>query len=203
MDHMKKLPLSFYQQKDVVSLSQQLLGKFLFTYIDNILTGGMIVETEAYAGEFDRASHAYRCKKTKRNSVMFENGGVAYIYICYGIHHLVNVVTNIKNIPHAILIRAIEPIKGVKKMLERRKFSQKKYNLTSGPGALTKSLAITKDNHNGTSLIDSSLFITFGKKITKDNIISSPRIGVSYAKEDAYLPWRFRIKNNPWTSRAN
>lgn len=194
------LPSSFYLDHDVVKIAKKLLGKYVFTYSNNQLTGGMIVETEAYSGTDDKACHAYKGIPTKRTEPMFENGGIAYVYLCYGMHFLLNVVTNKKNIPHAVLIRAIEPKIGLDIMLKRRNKKIIDRTLTAGPGALSQALNITKkDNYK--SFLSSSIWIEDKNIIINDeDIISSKRIGVSYAKEDALLPWRFRIKNNNWTS---
>ena len=199
---MKGLPLSFYQQDDVVKLSKELLGKFLFTNFNDQLTAGMIVETEAYHGAEDRASHAYGMRRTKRTEIIFREGGYGYVYLCYGIHSLLNIVTNQINIPHAILIRAIEPTVGLEIMLERRNKAKIDYTLTAGPGALTQALGISTI-HTGISMGGPDLWIEdHGVIISPEEIVESPRVGVDYAGEDALLPWRFRIKNNPWTSRA-
>jgi DNA-3-methyladenine glycosylase len=199
---MKKLPLSFYQQDDVIRLSQELLGKFLFTNFDEQLTGGMIVETEAYHGAEDRASHAFGMRRTKRTETNFRQGGYGYVYLCYGLHSLFNIVTNEIDIPHAVLIRAIEPTDGIDIMLKRRGRNKIDRALTAGPGALTQALGIQLI-HNGISMLGPNLWIEDrGIQIDPDNIIASPRVGVDYAGDDATLPWRFRIKNNPWTSRA-
>jgi DNA-3-methyladenine glycosylase len=192
---MKVLSLDYYKHPDVLFLSQDLLGKFLFTQIGSDLTGGMIIETEAYRAPDDRASHAYANRKTKRNAVMFNEGGVAYVYLCYGIHALFNVVTGSEGTPHAILIRALEPVTGVNKMLERRKKTKLVRGLTHGPGALSQALGITT-KHNGQSLAGPTIWIEDqGVVISPKEIITSSRIGVDYAGEDALLPWRFCIKN--------
>ena len=140
---MTKLTRDFYERDDVLVISRDLLGKRLCTDIDGSLTTGIIIETEAYAGVTDRASHAYQGKRTSRTEIKYANGGTAYINICYGIHHLFNVVTNVEGIPHAILIRAIEPKDGIDIMLKRRKMTQPLIRLTSGPGVLSQALGIT------------------------------------------------------------
>lgn len=196
------LPLSYFQQTDVLELSQQLLGKYLFTFIDQSLTGGMIVETEAYRGPEDRASHAFGQRRTNRNSVMYNRGGCVYVYICYGLYPLLNVVTNQEEIPHAILIRAIEPTEGLGVMLKRRNKTKLDHSLTAGPGALAIALGITK-NLNGQLLSGPEIWIENRHiSVETDKILATPRVGIDYAGEDAKLPWRFRIKNNPYTSRA-
>lgn len=190
-----KLPLSFYQGEDVLEISRQLLGKFLFTNFNNFLTGGIILETEAYRAPDDRASHAYGMRRTKRNEAMYLAGGISYVYLCYGIHPLFNVVTHREGIPHAILIRSIAPKVGIEKILERRGKEKMSSKLTSGPGTLTQALGITI-SHNMLSLIDSPIWIEdSGIEIKENEIVSSTRIGVEYAGEDALLPWRFNIKD--------
>jgi DNA-3-methyladenine glycosylase len=200
---MPKIPLSYYLQEDVVAISKDLLGKFLFTNIhDEGITGGMIVETEAYAGAIDKASHAHGNRMTNRTKVMYEEGGVAYVYFIYGMYNLFNIITNSGGIPHAILIRAIEPTEGIDIMLKRRKMDTLKRNLTAGPGTLTQALGITREQ-NGLSLLEDTIWLEDrGVHLKEKNIIASPRVGVAYAEEHAELPWRFRIKDNKWTSPA-
>ncbi len=200
---MSKLPKSFYLNENVLEVSEKLLGKFLCTKIDGVLTSGIIVETEAYNGISDKASHAFGNRRTKRTEIMFGEGGVSYVYLCYGIYSLFNVVTNLKENPHAVLIRGIEPIDGIEKMLERRDKSKLETNLTSGPGILSKALGINFREHNGLDLQKDEIWIeSRGVEISKNEILKSPRVGVDYAEEDAKLPWRFRIKNNKWVSKA-
>ena len=213
IDKIQLLPKSFYKQADVVQISKDLLGKYLFTYIEDCWTGGIIVETEAYCGATDKACHAYQNKRTKRTETMFQQGGISYVYLCYGIHSLFNVVTNVKDQADAILIRAIEPRFGIDKMLERRKMERTKKGInrrmTAGPGCLTQALGIDT-SMNGLALDGPLLYIAdecpqngIKSKTYKDKeIIASSRIGIGYAEEDALLPWRFRITNNKWTSLA-
>lgn len=199
---MKRLPISFYRQSDVLKLSKELLGKFLFTCLEGSLTGGMIVETEAYHGAEDKASHAYGMRKTKRTEVIYRKGGCCYVYLCYGLHSMLNIVTNEQDIPHAVLIRAIEPTQGIEIMVQRRRKSKADRTLTAGPGAVAKALGISTA-HSGTLLEGPEIWIEdHGINIDKKDIIASPRVGVEYSEEHALLPWRFRIKGNPWTSRA-
>ena len=190
----KKLPLSFYLQDDVLAISRQLLGKYLFTCFDGYLTGGMIIETEAYRAPDDRASHAFGMRRTRRNEVMYLEGGVCYIFLCYGKHSLFNIVTNQHGIPHAILIRALKPTTGIGKMLERRHKIKADKNLTSGPGSLTQALGLST-KHNGLSLSGPEIWVQDNGVIVLDeNVITSPRVGIDYAGEDALLPWRFLLK---------
>lgn len=187
----------------MLSISRELLGKFLVTKIGGeTVTGGMIVETEAYHGPEDKASHAYNNRFTPRTSIMYEEGGVAYVYFCYGIHYLFNVVTNIKGVPHAVLVRALEPSDGIELMMKRRKKEQFTQLLAAGPGSVCQALGITKAQ-NGLSLLSDEIWIEDrGKLSMPDDIIASPRVGVAYAAEHAELPWRFRIKGNKFSSPA-
>ena len=197
---MKKLPRSFYQREDVLVIAQELLGKILVTKRNGIVTSGRIVEVEAYAGIHDKASHASGGRRTERNRVMYANGGLAYIYLCYGIHHLFNVVTNGEDTPHAILIRALEPLVGIETMLERTGKKVPDNTLTRGPGNLSKALNLHV-SHSGTSLSSRELFIADdGFVYNPKQIASSRRIGVDYAGTDALLPYRFYVKGNPHVS---
>jgi DNA-3-methyladenine glycosylase len=197
-----KLGIDFYLNDDTISIGKKLLGKYLFTNIDGKLTGGMIVETESYIGPEDKACHAYDNKKTPRNDAMFEKGGIAYVYLCYGMHSLLNVVTNKKGCPHAVLIRAIEPLYGIDTMLKRRKKQILSRQLTAGPGAMTKALGISKEQNKLSFLGDIIWIEDRNVKIANKEIICSKRVGIDYAEEYKNMPWRFRIKNSSWTSLA-
>ena len=198
---MRKLKIEFYQRPDVVQIAKELLGKILITKWNGIETSGRIVEVEAYNGVIDKASHASGGRRTNRNEIMYGAGGFAYVYLCYGIHHLFNVVTNKKETPHAILIRALDPIKGIDVMLERTGKKQLDNTLTKGPGNVSKALGISFRQHSGRSLLSNELFIAEdGFVVNKKDIGASPRIGVDYAGEDALLPFRFFIKGNPFVS---
>ncbi len=189
-----KLPLSFYCRNDVVLIAKELLGKFLVTRIDGIKTAGIITETEAYNGETDRASHAFGGRRTARTEVMYSEGGTAYVYLCYGIHSLFNVVTNKKNIPHAVLIRAIYPVEGFEKMLSRRRRPKAtEADLCIGPGTVSQALGIHFSD-TGKSLLGNEIWIEDRKfRIPDSKIITGPRVGVDYAGKDALLPYRFRV----------
>jgi DNA-3-methyladenine glycosylase len=194
------LSRDFYIHDDVVEISRNLLGKVLYTSIDNQVTAGKIVETEAYCGMSDRASHAYPNRKTRRNSIMFEEGGAAYVYMIYGIHYLFNVVTGAKDVPKAVLIRALEPVEGIDIMCLRRDRVHPA-KITSGPGSLSRALGINLDLY-GSSLQSGRIWIAdHGEVIPGRDIVSTTRIGVDYAGEDARLPWRFYLRDNPWISR--
>lgn len=196
------LPEEFYLREDVVTIAKDLLGKLIETRIDGVLTSGIIVETEAYAGVKDKASHAFGDRRTKRTEVMYSKGGTAYVYLCYGIHHLFNVVTNVKDIPHAVLVRAVEPVDGIETMLRRRGKEKLQPQLTAGPGAMSQALGITT-NYTGVSLLNSEILIKdIGKAIPAKNIVSGTRVGVAYAGEDAYAPYRFSIKTNKYVSKG-
>lgn len=197
---MQKLSLSFYKRADVQLIARELLGKLLVSRFNNIYTVGRIIETEAYAGETDRASHAYAGRRTARTEVMYGSPGKAYVYLCYGIHHLFNVVTNMEGIPHAVLVRAIEPVEGIPVMLNRTGKSHAGQGPGRGPGNCSKALGITT-LHSGVDLTGDTLFIARDKISDQPlDIGASPRIGVDYAGEDALLPWRFFVRGHPGLS---
>jgi len=192
----KKLGPDFYLRNNVLQIAGELIGKLLVTNIDRQLTSGLIVEVEAYNGVIDKASHAYGGKRTKRNEVMYSDGGLAYVYLCYGIHHLFNVVTNKKDTPQAILIRGVVPMDGIDILLERRKQDAVNNKTANGPGTLSAALGI-KTSHSGLSLYDNEIWLEDrGIVFKKKDILTSPRIGVDYAGEDAKLPYRFRLKED-------
>ncbi len=200
----EKLTASFYSREDVVQIAKELLGKHLVTNFEGQRTAGKIVETEAYRGPDDKACHAWMNRRTARTEIMFAEGGHAYVYLCYGIHHLFNIVTGKKDMAHAVLIRAVEPVENVGLMLARRNMSKPTYNLTAGPGSLTTALGI-HTGHTGISLVSNGTPIwleDIGEKISEENIIASPRVGVDYAGECALWDWRFRVKGSKWTSKA-
>jgi len=197
-----KLDKSFYSGNDPVPVAKALLGKVLCTNFDGILTSGKIVETEAYNGRTDKACHSHIHGRTERTKIMFGEPGIAYVYLCYGIHHLFNVVTNSEGNADAVLIRGIEPIDGINTILERRNKSKLERSVGGGPGIASQALGITTENY-GENLLDNLIWIEDrGIKISSSQIIASPRVGVDYAGNDAKLPWRFRIKSNKFTSPA-
>ncbi len=197
-----KLPADFYRQADVVHISRELLGKVLVTNVNGQRTAAMIVETEAYAGENDRASHAYNGRSTSRTEIMYRAGGVSYVYLIYGLHVLFNVVTNKAGIPDAVLIRAVQPLEGLDIMLARRKMSSIKPTLSNGPGKLTRALGIDLSFY-GLPLTGDTIWIEDrGLHIPAQRIASGPRIGVAYAGTDASRPWRFWIRDNPFVSKS-
>jgi DNA-3-methyladenine glycosylase len=196
---MKKLPLSFYLRDDVVAIARELLGKVLVTAWDGELTSGRIVETEAYAGEQDRASHASK-GRTERTEVMFGPGGRAYVYLCYGIHQMFNIVTSKEGEPHAILIRAVEPVEGKDIMLQRTGKKKWDETITSGPGRVGKAFGF-HTSQCGVDLTSNELYIADDGFVVKEkDVVSSPRIGVDYAGEHAEWHYRFYLKNNPYIS---
>ncbi len=192
-----KLPVSFYRQKNVTKAAKALLGKLLVTTFDGILTAGRITETEAYNGINDKASHAWNGRRTRRTETMYAAGGVSYVYLCYGIHHLFNVVTNEAEIPHAVLIRSIEPVFGINTMLQRTGKKVAAPAFAKGPGNVSKALGI-KTGHTGMDLQNKEIFIADdGYPVNPKQIIATPRIGVDYAAEDALLPYRFVLNICP------
>jgi len=190
------LGTDFYQRSDVVEISRDLLGKVLCTESAGERTSAIILETEAYAGESDKASHAFGGRRTRRTEPMYADGGIAYVYLCYGIHHLFNVVTNLRDIPQAVLIRAAAPLDGTDIMLERRGKSRVDRSLLGGPGSLSKALSI-KTELTGCSLAGPPVWIEDrGISIDADAVQALPRVGIDYAQEDAARPYRFIA---PWS----
>lgn len=198
-----KLPLEFYRQEDVVSIARQLLGKHVYSLIDGKLTGGIIVETEAYRGPDDRGSHAHNNRRTPRNEMMYSAGGVAYMYICYGIHDMLNIVTGTDGMSHAALIRAIEPTEGLDTMRIRRGINDQDRRLCQGPGALAKALGLTK-LHNGADLQGDAIWLSDeGTIYNDDQVVASARIGMNFDGPYKTIPWRFYVKGNPFVSRPH
>ena len=198
----KRLSPEYYHSTDVTGVARDLLGKFLCTNIGGSLCSGMIVETEAYRGPDDRACHAFNDRRTPRTEVMFQPGGVAYIYVCYGLHHLMNVVTAPEGQAHAVLIRALEPADGIDIMAERRQMELHDNRLTKGPGALSVALGL-KNHMTGSSLIHKSSPVWIedrGVAFTSDEICISKRIGVESAGDAAHWPWRFFVRGNRYVS---
>ena len=198
-----KLPDHYYYSSDVLALARDLIGKYLFTNINGVITGGYIVESEAYNGAIDRASHAFGNKLTPRTKTMFMQGGVAYVYLCYGIHEMFNIVTSAEGEPHAILIRAIEPTDGLDEMLLRRKMSLVKPTITSGPGSVAKAMGISR-KINAFSLQSDTIWLEDRGLCFPDEAIAAvARVGVDYAGDDAILPYRFYLKGNIYVSKPN
>ena len=190
---MKTLEASFYRRDDILAISRELLGKVLCSRIDGVITRAVITETEAYDGPTDRASHAYNNRRTKRTEPLFHGGGIAYVYLCYGIHHLFNVVSNVADRPHAILVRAGVPLEGLPTMLKRRNRPRDDGRLMAGPGTFAQALGITTAL-TGTNLGGDTLWIEdHGIEVPARRITAGPRIGIDYAGEDAGLPYRFVV----------
>ncbi|MBK7936404.1 MAG: DNA-3-methyladenine glycosylase [Lewinellaceae bacterium] len=204
----QRLPPDFFTRADVVQIARDLLGRVLVTEFDGLRTAGRITETEAYRAPDDRACHAWNNRRTARTEVMFREGGRAYIYLCYGIHHLFNVVTGPENIAHAVLIRAIEPLEGVQIMMERRGWpdltKRRPAALTTGPGALSRALGLdTRWNGLHFSDPETPVWIEEPERLLpEEDIISGKRIGVDYAGECAEWPWRFWVKQSPFVKKV-
>ena len=191
-----KLTKSYFRDNDVLWLSYNLLGKIIFTNIDSNITAGIITETEAYNGINDKACHAYGGRYTRRTSVMFEAGGVVYIYLCYGIHSLTNIVTGEKDNPQAVLIRYIIPYMGKEIMMQRFRMSKQNEKELDGPGKVSKALGIDF-TYSGKSLEGNHIWVEDrGIRINKRDILKSSRIGIDYAEEDKKLPYRFYLHDN-------
>ena len=200
---MKKLLLNFYKRKDVVAIAKDLLGKIVVTNFDEKITSGRIVETEAYIGFTDKASHSYEGRRTAKNEHMYAHPGTAYVYICYGMHQMFNIVTNKKNIPDAVLVRAVEPLKGIDIMLQRTGKQKLDFTLTKGPGNVGKALGIFK-KYSGLYLRDDEIYLADDGFTLKENEIGiSKRIGVESAFPDSELPYRFYVRGNKFVSGKN
>lgn len=198
-----KLPFSYYQSHDVLFLAQDLLGKVLYTQIDGQISAGIIVETEAYMGAVDKASHAYGGRRTNRTETLYSHGGISYVYLCYGIHYLFNVVTASEGEPHAVLIRAVEPFAGLEIIENRRNLKASNSRISAGPGSAAKALGID-NTFNKKELEGDEIWIEdHGIRYTNEQIACVPRVGVDYAGDDALLPWRFFIKENKYVSKPN
>jgi len=189
-----KLPRNYYMNQDVTALARDLLGKTLFTRTDGEVCGGIITETEAYEGVTDKASHAWNGRRTKRNEIMFLPGGHAYVYLCYGIHALFNVVTGPENIPHAILVRGIKATFGIETMHLRLGKTRFENGFVNGPGNVTKALGI-KVRHTGTDLLCDTIWLENDTSPPGSGMIkTTTRIGIDYAGPDALLPYRFILQ---------
>jgi DNA-3-methyladenine glycosylase len=186
----------------VVFLARDLLGKLIQVAHSDGIVSAYITETEAYAGVVDKASHAYNGRRTSRTEVMYQKGGIAYVYLCYGVHYLFNVVTGPENVPHAVLIRGVVPFEGIDLMMARRKLKSVHYKGFNGPGKLTSALGINIA-HNATRLTDGSIqLFDAGIRIPDSEIITGTRIGVDYADDDALLPYRFQVSEQ-WIAKKN
>ncbi len=190
---MQKLGADFYLRAEVELIAIELLGKILVMSTGRQKRLARIVETEAYAGVIDAASHAYKNKRTPRTETMYMNGGTAYVYLCYGMHYLFNVVTNEKDIPHAVLIRAVEPLFPIPDTTKKSKRLP-----GSGPALVTQLLGIN-NSHNGISVLDKEIYIADDGYVPT-SIAVSPRIGVDYAGNAAKWLYRFFIDEHPHVS---
>ena len=199
----RKLTREFYTRPDVLTVARRLLGQVLVVPARNgTRVAGIIVETEAYRGPQDRASHAYGGRRTMRTETLYRMGGTAYVYLVYGRYHQFNVVTGARGTPHAVLVRALEPVEGIRRMRERRR-SPSVHNLTNGPGRLCIALGID-GRLDGADLVGPRAWIEGGaRRISPSAIACGPRIGIDYAGEWADKPWRFWIRNNPFVSRLH
>lgn len=195
-----KLPREFYTRSDTLLIARDLLGKLLVVPGENgERVSGMIVETEAYLGAIDKAAHSYNNRRTKRTETMFAIGGTVYVFFIYGMYFQFNVVAGAVDTPHAILIRAVEPIENIEIMRERRgKMADK--NLTSGPGKLCVAFGIDK-SFNNADLLGDKVWLEDLKTFSAAEIESGKRVGIDYAEEFAHEPWRFLVKNNSYVSR--
>ena len=200
MQTFRKLPFSFYNRSNTLAIAKELIGKLLVTQFDGCVTIGRIVETEAYAGIDDLASHARRGIRTPRTEVMYGRAGRAYVYLCYGIHQMFNIVTHKEGQPHAVLIRAVEPVGGFECFSRRTGKLAGDRSITRGPGNVARAFGLNT-THSGIDLLGDEVFLAKeDKKIKMSEIVCTPRIGVDYAGNDALLPYRFILRNNPYVS---
>jgi len=196
----RRLPRAFYTRADVLALARQLLGRLLVVPdADGTRVSGIIVETEAYRGPADRASHAFGGRRTRRTETMYSVGGTAYVYFVYGMYHQFNVVTNVRDVPHAVLIRALEPVEGIERMRERRP-GRADADLTNGPGRLCIALGIDRGLDRADLLADRVWIEERRGRLGASAIASGPRVGIDYAGAWANKPWRFWIRDNPFVS---
>ena len=195
------MPRKFYTRRNTLRIARELLGRRLVVPApDGTRTSGIIVETEAYQGPLDKASHAYGNRRTNRTETMFAIGGTAYVYFIYGMYYQFNVVTSVEMIPHAVLIRALEPDEGIDWMRQRRPIRDDR-SLTNGPGKLCQALGIDR-SYNGADLTGKRIWIEEGRgKLKAARIVSGVRVGIDYAEEYAAKPWRFWIRDNPYVSK--
>lgn len=193
-----KIKRDFYN-RDALTVSEEILGKTLVHITEEGITKGKIVEVEAYMGAQDKAAHSYGNLYSERTKIQYGEGGYAYVYLIYGMHICMNIVTNKESIPHAILIRALEPLEGIDLMKKRRKTDNIKM-LCNGPGKLSQAMGITKENY-GDDLCGKSLYLEDGIAVPKKQILRSKRINIDYAEEAKDYLWRFTIKNNPYVSK--
>jgi DNA-3-methyladenine glycosylase len=195
-----KLPPEFYTRPDVLKVARDLLGKLLVVPTTNRKrVSGIIVEVEAYRGPEDRASHAFGGRRTKRTETMYKMGGVAYVYFVYGMYYQFNVVSNVEDTPHAILVRALEPVEGIDFMRKRR-HTHPDHNLTNGPGKLCIAMSINREL-DGADLLGNRVWLEEYEKIPASRISKGPRIGIDYAEDWVDKPWRFWIRDNSYVSR--
>jgi DNA-3-methyladenine glycosylase len=195
-----KLPREFYIRRDVLKVARDLLGKLLVVPTNNRKrVSGMIVEVEAYRGPEDRASHAYGGRRTKRTETMYQAGGLAYVYFVYGMYYQFNVVSNVEDIPHAILVRALQPVEGIE-IMRKRRHTHPDHNLTNGPGKLCIAMGIDRELDRA-DLLGNKVWLEDFEAISLANIAKGPRIGIDYAEDWVTKPWRFWIKGNSYVSR--
>src|SRR3989440_4507356 len=198
---MKSLPRAFYTRSDVLEVARDLLGKRLVVpNRSGARVAGIIVETEAYRGPEDKASHAYNGRRTRRTETMYGVGGTAYVYFVYGMYNQFNVVTNVEDVPHAILVRAVDPIEGLE-IIRRRRRGRFAHELTSGPGRLCVAMGIDR-KLNKADLLGDRVWIEEDIPVSRRQIARGPRIGIGYAEEWVKKPWRFWVRDNPFVSRA-
>lgn len=196
--HPAKLSREFYN-RDVLTVAEEILGKTLVHKTKEGVAKGKIVEVEAYNGLCDKAAHSYQNLRTERTKIQYGQGGYAYVYLIYGMHICMNIVTNRKNLPEVLLLRALEPVEGIDLMKKRRRTDNLK-NLCSGPGKLSQAMGITRENY-GEDLCGDNFYLEDAPVLAPEEIRRTKRINIDYAEEAADFLWRFSVKGNPYVSR--
>lgn len=196
--HPAKLSREFYN-RDVLTVAEEILGKTLVHKTKEGVAKGKIVEVEAYNGLCDKAAHSYQNLRSERTKIQYGQGGYAYVYLIYGMHICMNIVTNRKDLPEVLLLRALEPVEGIDLMKKRRGTNNLK-NLCSGPGKLSQAMGITRENY-GEDLCGDSFYLEDAPVLAPEEIRRTKRINIDYAEEAADFLWRFSVKGNPYVSR--
>lgn len=192
-----KVNREFYN-RDTLMVAEEILGKLLVHKTEDGVVKGKIVEVEVYMGPDDKAAHSYGNRKSERTKIQYGEGGYAYVYLIYGMHCCMNIVTNTSEKPESILIRALEPVEGIELMKKRRKTSNLRM-LCNGPGKLSQAMGITRENY-GDDLCGDSLYLEYREPLPKENVVRTKRINIDYAQEARDYLWRFVVKDNPYVS---
>ena len=196
-----RLSREFFTRRNTLRIARDLLGKLLVVPDERgQRVSGVIVETEAYLGEIDKAAHSFGGRRTERNEITYAEGGHVYVFFVYGMYYQLNLVTGREGHPHVVLVRAVEPVEGIEVMRERRGV-MKDTNLTSGPGKLCIAFRITRKFNGEDLAVSDKIWVEQYRSIRKSEVLSGPRVGIDYAGEFVQMPWRFWVKENAFVSR--